>query len=41
MYKKEEIKPVIHSSMGFTDLPAALELLENRKSYGKIIINVA
>jgi len=41
MYEKEEIKPVIHSSIGFTDIPAALELLENRKSYGKIIINVA
>ena len=41
MYEKEEIKPVIHSSVGFTDIPAALELLENRKSYGKIIINVA
>ena len=41
MYEKEEIKPVIHSSIGFTDVPAALELLENRKSYGKIVIKTS
>lgn len=40
MYREGHIKPVIHSSIEFTELPAALELLENRKSYGKIVMNV-
>jgi NADPH2:quinone reductase len=40
MYNDGAVKPVIHSSVGFTDLPAALELLENRKSYGKVVLKV-
>lgn len=40
MYNEGEIKPMIHSAMDFIELPAALELLENRKSYGKVVIKV-
>ena len=40
MYADGAVKPVIHSSLGFTDLPVALELLENRKSYGKVILTL-
>ena len=40
MYEEEEIKPVIHSSLSFKDLQLALELIESRKSYGKIVITV-
>jgi len=40
MYSQGDIKPVIHSAIEFTELPAALELLENRKSYGKVVIKV-
>jgi len=38
MYNEGDIKPMIHSAIEFTELPAALELLENRKSYGKVVI---
>jgi len=41
MYKDGAIKPVIHSSLSFKDLPMALELVESRKSYGKIVITVS
>jgi len=41
MYNQGDIKPIIHSEIEFTELPAALELLENRKSYGKVIVSVA
>jgi NADPH2:quinone reductase len=40
LYSEGAIKPVIHSSVGFKDLPQALELIENRKSYGKVVIKV-
>ena len=40
MYADGAIKPVIHSSLRFKDLPVALELIENRKSYGKVVIKV-
>lgn len=40
MYEEGAIKPIIHSALGFTDLPVALGLLENRKSYGKVVIKV-
>jgi NADPH2:quinone reductase len=40
MYNEGDIKPIIHSAIGFTDLPAALEMLESRKSYGKVVIYV-
>jgi NADPH2:quinone reductase len=40
MYADGAIKPVIHSSLRFKDLPVALELIESRKSYGKVVIKV-
>ena len=40
MYSEGTVKPVIHSSVGFTDLPDALALLESRKSYGKVVLKV-
>jgi len=40
MYNEGAIKPVIHSSVEFKDLPQALELIESRKSYGKVVIKV-
>ena len=40
MYNEGAIKPVIHSSVEFKNLPQALELIENRKSYGKVIITI-
>jgi NADPH2:quinone reductase len=40
MYNEGVIKPVIHSSVEFKDLPQALELIEKRKSYGKVVIKV-
>jgi NADPH2:quinone reductase len=40
MYNEGAVKPVIHSSVEFKDLPQALELIENRKSYGKVVIKV-
>lgn len=40
MYSEGAVKPVIHSSIKFKDLPAALELIENRKSYGKVVVTV-
>jgi NADPH2:quinone reductase len=40
MYEEGQIKPVIHSLVAFNDLPSALELVESRKSYGKIVIKV-
>jgi len=40
LYDDGAIKPVIHSSIEFKNLPQALELIENHKSYGKIVINV-
>ena len=41
MYDEGQIKPVIHSLIEFKNLPRALELIESRKSYGKVVINVA
>jgi len=40
MYNEGTVKPVIHSSIKFKDLPVALALLENRKSYGKVLIKI-
>lgn len=40
MYDQGAIKPVIHSVHDLKDLPAALKLIENRKSYGKVVIKV-
>lgn len=40
MYNEGAVKPVIHSSVEFKDLPQALELIENRKSYGKVVLKV-
>ncbi len=39
MYGDGAIKPVIHSSIEFKNLPQALALIESRQSYGKIVIN--
>jgi len=41
MYNEGAVKPIIHSSLKFKDLTAALELIESRKSYGKVVINVS
>jgi NADPH2:quinone reductase len=41
MYEEGQIKPVIHSSIEFKNLPQALELIESRKSYGKVVLKVA
>jgi NADPH2:quinone reductase len=38
MYADGAIKPVIHSVYDLKDLPEALKLIENRESYGKVII---
>jgi len=40
MYADGAIKPVIHSLMEFKELPAALELIQSRKSYGKVVLKV-
>jgi len=40
LYADGAIKPVIHSLLEFKELPAALELIESRKSYGKVVIKV-
>ena len=40
MYGEGAIKPIIHSVHDLKDLPEALKLIENRKSFGKIIIKV-
>ena len=40
MYNEGAVKPVIHSAVEFKDLPQALELIENRKSYGKVVLKV-
>ncbi|CAB1059778.1 Quinone oxidoreductase (EC [Olavius sp. associated proteobacterium Delta 1] len=40
MYADGAVKPVIHSVYEIKDLPKALELIENRKSYGKVVIKV-
>jgi NADPH2:quinone reductase len=40
MYADGAIKPVIHSTLRFKDLPVALELIESRRSYGKVVIQV-
>ena len=41
MHEESSIKPIIHSVHGLKDLPEALELIENRQSYGKIVIKVS
>jgi len=41
MYADGAIKPVIHSVYDLKDLPAALKIIENRKSYGKVILNLS
>jgi NADPH2:quinone reductase len=40
MYGEGAIKPVIHSVYDLKELPEALKLIENRKSYGKVVIKV-
>ena len=40
MYLQEKIKPLIYQEISFDQLPQALELIESRKSYGKIILNL-
>jgi len=40
MYAGGSIKPVIHSVHELKDLPKALALIENRQSYGKVVIKV-
>jgi NADPH2:quinone reductase len=40
MYDEGSIKPIIHSVHDLKDLPEALALIENRQSYGKIVIAV-
>jgi NADPH2:quinone reductase len=37
-YSQNKINPVICRSFQLNDLPRALEFLESRKSYGKIIL---
>jgi NADPH2:quinone reductase len=37
-YSQNKIKPVIYRSFPLNDLPEALELLESRRSYGKMIL---
>jgi NADPH2:quinone reductase len=41
MYQEAPIKPIIHSVHDLKDLPAALALIENRRSYGKVVIKVS
>jgi NADPH2:quinone reductase len=41
MYDQGSIKPIIHSMHDFKDLPDALTLIENRRSYGKVVIKVS
>lgn len=38
MYRKGEIKPAIYREMPLAELPEALDALQSRKSYGKIIL---
>lgn len=40
LYDAGAIKPVIHSSIEFKDLPQALDLIESRKSYGKVVLKL-
>jgi NADPH2:quinone reductase len=40
MYDGGSIKPIIHSSHDFNDLPAALELIDSRKSHGKVVVGM-
>lgn len=40
MYEEASVKPVIHSVHDLKDLPAALALIENRRSYGKVVMKV-
>lgn len=40
MYLQEKIKPLIYQEISFDQLPQALELIESRKSYGKIILHL-
>lgn len=38
MYEEGQIKPLIYGEYGMTELPEALALLGNRKTYGKLIL---
>jgi NADPH2:quinone reductase len=38
LYSQNKVKPVIYRSFQLNDLPKALELIESRKSYGKMIL---
>jgi NADPH2:quinone reductase len=39
MYDRGEIAPVIYRTYALDELPAALEALGSRRSYGKVIIS--
>ena len=41
LYDDGAVKPVIHSSIDFKNLPQALELIEKRQSYGKVVLKGA
>jgi NADPH2:quinone reductase len=38
LYDEGAIKPVIHALIEFENLPRALELIESRQSYGKVVL---
>jgi NADPH2:quinone reductase len=40
MYDQGSIKPIIHSVHELKNLPEALALIENRRSYGKVVVKV-
>jgi len=39
-YEKEKIKPLIYDQFSYEDLPHAMNLLADRKTYGKLILKV-
>lgn len=40
LYKSKTIRPLIYKEFDFTDVPQALNLLGDRKTYGKVIIDM-
>ena len=41
MYAEGSVKPIIHSVHDLKNLPAALALIESRRSYGKVVVKVS
>lgn len=38
LYEQEEIRPLVYKEYDFEDVPTALEVLADRKTYGKLIV---